>query len=404
MILLQEKEVGHEKKDLTPDLVWLLAAGCGVTVANLYYSQPLLAQMSKSWHCSEAQMGSIAALTMCGYGSGLLLFVPLGDIFERRGLILSFLVAVVIVLSCLAAAPNLVLLGILTYLLGCLTIIPQLIIPLATGLSTREQRGAIVGNLMSGLLLGILVSRSLGGLIGDHFGWRAVYAAAAGINIILFAWLFLRLPKSYPTSKLRYIELLSSIWQIACSQQKVRTSAFFGAMTFAAFNAFWTTLSFLTSIPPFNLNPEQIGLFGLIGASGVLAAPVAGRMADTRGPMLGIGLSLAIMLSSWAILGIFGLNMIGLIAGIVVLDLAAHSSQVSNMARIYSLKPEMYSRVNTIYMVSYFIGGSLGAWAGTQAWTRMGWTGVCLTGAAFAIIGLLLYAVVLGSQREQFRS
>ncbi len=382
-----------EKHTLTSELIWILAIGCGVTVANLYYSQPLLAQMAKAWHSNEANMGSMAALTMSGYGTGLLLFVPLGDIFDRRTLILSFLAAVIAVLCGLASAPNLTIFAICTFLVGCLTIIPQLIIPLATGLAKADQRGSIVGKLMSGLLLGILVSRTVGGFIGEQAGWRAVYWSAAAINAILLLVLFIRLPKCQTKSKIHYLELLRTLWQIASKERMVQSSAFFGAMTFAAFNAFWTTLSFFTSLPPYNLDAEKIGLFGLVGASGVLAAPIAGRLADSRGPLFGIGFSLILMIFSWGVLWYFGLNYFGLIAGIVFLDMAAHASQVSNMARIYVLPADLHSRVNTIYMTSYFVGGSLGAWVGAQAWARFGWAGVCCSGALFPLIGLLIFVI-----------
>jgi len=327
------------------------------------------------------------------------LFVPLGDIFDRRTLILFFLGAVIAVLCCLASAPNLTIFAICTFLVGCLTIIPQLIIPLATALAKIEQRGGIVGKLMSGLLLGILVSRTVGGFIGEQAGWRAVYWSAAAINAILLLALFFRLPKCQTKSKLHYFELLRTLWQIAVKERMVQSSAFFGAMTFAAFNAFWTTLSFFTTIPPYNLDAERIGLFGLVGASGVLAAPIAGRLADRRGPMFGIGFSLVLMLFSWGVLWLFGLNYFGLIAGIVFLDMAAHASQVSNMARIYALPAELHSRVNTIYMTAYFVGGSLGAWAGAQAWAKFGWAGVCSAGALFPLLGFLIF-VIVATQRN----
>lgn len=397
----QENIVTEQIGKLSPGLVWLLAIGCGTTVANLYYVQPLLAQMAGFWHTDQSTMGSIAALLMCGYGSGILLFVPLGDIFERRRLILLFLTLITIALVAIGFAPNLSVLALASFVLGAITIAPQLIIPFATGLSAPEQRGAVVGKLMAGLLTGILLSRTLGGFIGTHLGWRAVYWAAAAINFVLLIAMFARLPHSPPSSGLTYRQLISSVFEIARRERLLQTSAFFGAMTFGSFNAFWTTLSFFASGAPYAYSAETIGLFGIIGAVGVFAAPVAGRLADTRGPMFGIGISLCLVIISYIELFFWGTNLLGLILGIIVLDLAAHSSQVSNMARIYSLPPNMYSRVNTVYMVSYFVGGSLGAWLGALAWSRWGWLGACTTGSAFSLLGLLLFIIVLLGSRKR---
>lgn len=383
-------------------MIWLLAIACGMTVANLYYSQPLLAQMAAFWHTSESNMGSICALLMSGYGTGILLFVPLGDIFERRRLILLLLSLIIIALIVIGFAPDLSLLAVASFTLGAITITPQLIIPFATGLSAPEKRGAVVGKLMAGLLTGILLSRTLGGIIGTHFGWRAVYWFSAAMNFVLFLIMFARLPSSPPPSALNYGELLKSLGQIASRERIVQTSSFFGAMTFASFNVFWTTLSFYASGAPFHYSAEIIGLFGVIGAAGALAAPVAGGLADRHGPLFGIGLSLCLVIVSFIELFFCGGNLFGLIIGIVVLDLAAHSSQVSNMARIYSLPANMYSRVNTIYMTSYFAGASLGAWLGTLAWSRYGWIGACTAGGGFAVLGLLLFiCVTLGNRMQK---
>lgn len=399
----QENHRPSSEAVLSPGLIWLLAIACGTTVANLYYIQPLLAQMAAYWHTSESTMGSIAALLMCGYGSGILLFVPLGDIFERRRLILLFLVLITVALIVIGFAPNLTLLAVAAYLLGAITITPQLIIPFATGLAEPERRGAVVGKLMAGLLTGILLSRTLGGIVGAHFGWRAVFWCAAALNTVLLVAMSLSLPKSSLSAGLNYPKLLRSIFEIATTERIVQTSAFFGAMTFGSFNVFWTTLSFFASGNPYHYSTEIIGLFGVIGATGALAAPLAGRLADSRGPMFGIGLSLCLVILSYIELFCFGSNLFGLILGIVVLDLAVHSSQVSNMARIYSLSPSMYNRLNTIYMVSYFIGGSLGAWLGALAWSRWGWPGVCITGGAFSVIGLLMYVFVSLNQKAKTR-
>jgi predicted MFS family arabinose efflux permease len=295
-------------------------------------------------------------------------------------------------------------LAVASFALGAITITPQLIIPFATSLSEPEKRGAVVGKLMAGLLTGILLSRTLGGFVGTHFGWRAVYWFSAAMNLVLLAIMFVRLPACPPSSGLSYRELLKSLWQIASKERIVQTSSFFGAMTFASFNVFWTTLSFYASAAPYNYSAEIIGLFGVIGATGALAAPFAGRLADMHGPMFGIGISLCLVVLSFVELFFCASNLLGLIIGIIILDLAAHSSQVSNMARIYSLPASMSSRVNTIYMTSYFIGASLGALLGTLAWSRYGWLGACTAGGAFAALGLLLFIPVVLDNRYHAQS
>ena len=385
-------------KKLSPNMVRMLSIGCAVTVANLWYAQPLLAKMASEWHVSQATMGTIAGCPLAGYAVGMLLFVPLGDIVERRRLILFFLTAVVVALMALIWVPTATLFGIAAFLLGVATIVPQLIMPYAVGLSEPKSRGAVVGVLMTGLLIGILLSRTVGGIIAEHFGWRAVYWSAFFANIVLLIWFSIRLPECRPTLKLSYLDLIRSIFQLATHEPVLITSAFFGAMTFACFNILWTVLSFFLAGAPYNYNPQTIGLFGLMGLAGAGAAGFVGALADRRGPMFSIGISLTGMALSFVILGICSQQLLGICAGVLLLDLFVQSSQVSNLARVYSLHSEKHSRLNTVYMVFYFIGGTSGAWLGTNAWANFGWTGSCWAGIACALTGVALFLAVAGKR------
>lgn len=397
--LVTEKPIASESQ-LPSDVVGMLSIGCGVTVANLWYAQPLLAQMAMEWHVSQATMGTVACCPLAGYATGMLLFVPLGDIVERRRLMLLFLGGAVITLFGLALAPSVPLLALFAFVLGVATIVPQLIIPYAVGLTGVARRGVTVGKLMTGLLTGILLSRTVGGLIAEHLGWRAVYWFALAANLVLMIWFAMRLPESRPATQLSYGQLVRSILHLVTHERVLITSSFFGAMTFACFNIFWTTLSFFLAGPPYNYTPQTIGSFGLMGVAGALAAPYVGKLADSRGPMFAIGISLFGMLMSYVILGTFSLSIIGTIIGVFLLDLFVQSSQVSNMARVYSLPADKHSRLATIYMVSYFLGGTGGAWLGTQAWSANGWMGVCGAGSACAVAGIILFLFVSLSKKD----
>lgn len=383
-----------EKSALPPDTVRMLAIGCAITVANVWYAQPLLASMATEWHVSQATMGNIAGCPLAGYATGMFLFVPLGDIVERRRLILVFLTAIAAALFVIVSAANITVFGAAAFVLGVATIVPQLIIPYAVGLTEPKSRGAVVGKLMTGLLTGILLSRTIGGIIAEHFGWRAVYWCALAANSLLLVWFYLRLKECRPTINLSYFQLVKSMFHLATHEPVLMSSAFFGMMTFACFNILWTVLSFFLAGAPYFYSPQIVGSFGLMGMAGALAAGYVGKIADYRGPMFPIGVSLIGMAFSFVILGISGTNLIGLSIGILLLDLFVQASQVSNMTRVYSLPAENHSRLNTVYMVSYFIGGTGGALLGTSAWTKFGWTGTCASGVACALAGTALFLVL----------
>ncbi|HEY9720218.1 MAG TPA: MFS transporter [Trichormus sp.] len=389
------------ERSLPPGLVRMLAVGCAISVANLWYAQPLLAKMAVEWHVSQTTMGTIAGCPLAGYATGMLFFVPLGDIVERRRLILVFIGAIVATLFGMIFAPNITMLGVCAFLLGVASIVPQLIIPYAAGLTEPKNRGSTVGTLQSGILIGLLLSRTVGGVIAEHFGWRAVYWTAIAANSFLLIWFSRSLRECRPSTNLSYIQLIRSMLRLATHEPVLITSAFFGAITFACFNILWTVLSFLLAGAPFNCDPQAIGSFGLMGLAGALTAGYVGKLADTRGPMFSIGIALAGMALSFVELSAFSGSLIGIAIGVLFLDLFVQSSQVSNMARIYSLSAENHSRLATVYMVSYFIGGTFGAWLGTTTWSHCGWSGCCAGGIACAVIGFAAFLAVAATKSRR---
>ncbi len=377
------------------ETVLLLAVACGLSVANLYYNQPLLRAMGRDFGVSGGEMGFVSALGQVGYALGLLFIVPLGDIRERRGLIVASLSAVTVALAAVAVAPGVVWLAAASLAVGVTTITPQLIVPLAAGLAAPGERGRVVGVVMSGLLIGILLARTVSGFVGAYLGWRAMFWIAAALMVALAVLLRLALPWSRPVARLSYAGVLRSLPGLL-REPVLRQACLFGATGFGAFSAFWTTLTFFLASPDYGLGSDAAGLFGLAGVVGALAAPVAGRLADKRSPRLTIGIALFIMLLSFGVLGWFGTALCGLSAGVILLDLGAQSNHISNQARIYSLPAAGHNRLNTVYMVSSFVGGSAGSALATYGWGRWGWPGVCAVGAALLLVGLAGFAATAG--------
>ena len=373
--------------------VLVLAAGCGLSVANLYYNQPLLAAMARDVAVSPGRISLIATLTQVGYALGLFLFVPLGDLLERRTFIVAMLGAVTVALLAVAASPGFVGLAFASLALGTATIVPQLIVPFAAGMADPKERGRVVGTVMSGLLIGILGARTVSGVVGAELGWRAMYALAALPMLALAATFRALLPRSAPKPPgLSYPALLRSMVGLFRDQPILRQSILYGALAFGAFSAFWTTLSFFMAGPPYHYRSDRVGLLGLVGIAGALAAPIIGRLADKGHPRRAIGLGLACMLLSFAIFHAAGGRLWGLIAGIVILDIGFQATHVTNMARIYALPAHAHGRLNTVYMVVFFCGGAAGSYASSVAWTRLGWGGVCLVGASFLLAALGAFA------------
>lgn len=367
-------------------LLLLLATIAGVAVANIYYNQPLLDNFRESFPRSASWVGAVPAVTQLGYAAGMLLLAPLGDRFDRRLLILLQIAGMCGALVVATSAPSLTVLIAASLAIGVLATIAQQAVPFAAELAPPSERGHAVGTVMSGLLLGILLARTASGLVAQYFGWRAVFAASVVALLALAVVIWIRLPKSKPTSTLPYGKLLVSMWHLVVEHPGLREASLTGAFMFAAFSIFWSVLALLLAGAPFHLGPQAAGLFGIVGAAGALAAPLAGKFSDRRGPRSIISLSIALVAVSFVIFGVSGASIAGLIVGVIVLDVGVQAAQISNQSRIYALSPHARSRVNTVYMVAYFIGGAAGSAVGAIVWPMFGWVGVSVAGLVFAAL------------------
>ncbi len=374
---------------LTGPMIFAMAAACAVAVSNIYYNQPMLGVIERAFPASPAT-GLIPTATQLGYALGLFLLVPLGDVLDRRLVIAVQFGVLAVSLAAAALAPTAGLLVAASLLVGCAATVAQQIIPFAATLATPERRGSVIGTVMGGLLCGILLSRTLAGFVAASFGWRAMFWIAVPLAVIAAGVMAMILPPNTPRSGLRYGQALRSLGGLWMGQPVLRRSTAMQAALFGSFSAFWTILALHLEKPPFHEGSDVAGLFGIIGAAGVVAAPIAGRLADRRGPGMVIALGAALTLLSWVAFG-FWASIPGLVVGVTLLDFGVQSSLVSNQHVIYALDPAARSRLNTLFMTGMFLGGSFGSAGATLAWRIGGWTAVSAFGAA---LGLVAFAQV----------
>lgn len=371
----------------------VMALCTGLIVANIYYSQPLLVLISREFNVSESNAGQVTFFTQVGYALGLLFCVPLGDKLERRGQILVMTGLAVSALVAAALSVNIGMLKVMGFIIGFTSIVPQLILPLSAALTEPSKRGKVIGVIMSGLLIGILLSRTVSGFVGEHLGWRAMFWIAGGLSFLMMIIMLLTFPKSKPAFTGSYGALMRSLLTLVKEQPLLREASAINACGFAVFGLFWTTSVFLLSNPPYNFGSDIIGLMGLAAAAGALGAPLVGRIADKKNPRIAIGYGIAFILAGYIIFWIFRNSLIGIIAGIVLLDLGLQGVHVSNQTRIYALLPEARNRMNTVFMTVSFIGTSLGSGIGLWVWDIGKWAGVCLAGLGITLIAVLIYGV-----------
>ena len=379
---------------LTPRRVTLLAAAAAISVANLYYAQPLLESMGRAVGAPASAMGVVATLSQVGYGLGMLFIVPLGDRLERKRLIVALCALVSLFLLAMGLATSLSGMLLASLLIGISTCAPQVLVPYAATLATPETRGRIVGTVMSGLLIGILLSRTLAGFFGQHFGYRAVYLGAAVLMLLLSLALWFSLEEQRPDTTLSYFQLLQSLWTLLKTEPLIRRHAALGALTFACFSAFWTTLSYHLATPPLHYGGDIAGLYGLVGVAGAMVAPLAGRLADRGGALRTNLVSILVCGISFAVFALWGFSLWGLALGVLLMDIGAQGNHITNQARIYSLDAKLRSRLNALYMTGYFIGGALGSLFSSAAFVRAGWLGVSILGMLFSLAALLVFFFV----------
>ncbi len=376
---------------LSPALILLMSVATGLAVASNYYAQPLLDTIARAFNLSASSAGFIVTAAQLGYAAGLLFLVPLGDMFERRMLIVSMTLLAAGGMLITASSQSLTMMIIGTALTGLFSVVAQILVPLAATLASPEKRGKVVGTIMSGLLLGILLARTVAGLLASLGGWRTVYWVASVLMVIMALALWRGLPKVKQENHLNYPQLLASVFSLFTRDKLLRTRAVLGCLTFANFSILWTSMAFLLAAPPFNYSEGVIGLFGLAGAAGALGARPAGGLADKGKSHMTTSAGLVLLLLSWAAIWYGHVSVLALIVGILVLDLTVQGVHITNQTVIYRVKPDARNRLTAGYMTSYFIGGAAGSLISASAWQHAGWTGVCAIGAIVAAINLLVW-------------
>ncbi|MHA0935831.1 MFS transporter [Enterobacter kobei] len=376
---------------LSPALILLMSVATGLAVASNYYAQPLLDTIARAFNLSASSAGFIVTAAQLGYAAGLLFLVPLGDMFERRMLIVSMTLLAAGGMLITASSQSLTMMIVGTALTGLFSVVAQILVPLAATLASPDKRGKVVGTIMSGLLLGILLARTVAGLLASLGGWRTVYWVASVLMVVMALALWRGLPKVKQENHLNYPQLLASVFSLFTQDKLLRTRALLGCLTFANFSILWTSMAFLLAAPPFNYSEGVIGLFGLAGAAGALGARPAGGLADKGKSHLTTTAGLVLLLLSWAAIWYGHVSVLALIVGILVLDLTVQGVHITNQTVIYRVKPEARNRLTAGYMTSYFIGGAAGSLISASAWQYAGWSGVCGIGAIVAALNLLVW-------------
>jgi predicted MFS family arabinose efflux permease len=376
---------------LSPALIIVMAIATGLSVASNYYAQPLLETIAQSYRLSVNQAGFIVTAAQLGYACGLMFIVPLGDKFERRSMIvvMTLLSAAGLLVTASSGSLWMMILG--TAMTGLFSVVAQILVPLAATLADPAKRGKVVGMIMSGLLLGILLARTVSGALATLGGWRTVYWFASALMIIMALILWLALPRYKQYSDLNYPQLLISIFRIYITTPMLRTRALIGCVSFASFSNLWTSMAFLLAAGPFHFSEAKIGLFGLVGAAGALVASRAGQLADRGKAKITTRYGLLLLLVSWAFIWYGQYQVSSLIIGIILLDMAVQGVHITNQSVIYRRMPQARNRLTSGYMTSYFIGGALGSLISASAFATAGWTGVCVAGGILGLLNLLVW-------------
>lgn len=383
---------------LSPSLTLLFSVTCALAVANVYFAQPLLASMAESLGVASGLIGGVVTATQVGYALGLLFIVPLGDRVNRKRLILTQVLLSAVALAAIGAAQQwLALLGAMI-VMGLLAVVVQVLVAYAAVLATPSQRGQAVGTVTSGIVLGILLARFTSGLIADIAGWRAVYFVSSGLMLTIAAVLWKVVPVTAPPRHQdSYLALISSLFKLFMTERTLRTRGLLALLIFAAFSVLWTSMVLPLSAPPLSLSHTAIGLFGLAGVAGALAASRAGRWADQGLGQRVTGISLGLLTLSWLPITFAETSLIALVCGVVLLDFAVQAVHVTNQSLIFAARPDAQSRMVGAYMCFYSVGSALGAVAATQVYALWGWMAVSLLGALISAAALLLWILTFNS-------
>jgi predicted MFS family arabinose efflux permease len=369
-------------------------------VANLYYAQPLLSSLSQVFHLDTATAGLLITVTQIGFVVGMLFLVPLGDRLEKRRLVTVLLAVATVALAVAGFATNFPMLFAASLVSGATSVVAQILVPYAASLAPDHARGRIVGRVMSGLLAGILLSRTVSSLVSDVAGWRYVYFGSAVLMALLALALRVALPQQAPTTSLAYGQVLRSTFRLVRTHPALLRRGLYQAAMYAAFSAFWTTVSFVLTGPRFHYSPIGVGVFALVGAAGAAVAPLAGRWADRELARPVTGIAFVVAALAFAVAG-FGQRQIILIAlaGILI-DVAVQTTLILGQHTIYRLDAGARSRLNSAFMAVFFAGGALGSQLGSLAYHAAGWTGVSVLGAALPLIALAYWVTERRSGRK----
>jgi predicted MFS family arabinose efflux permease len=385
----------------SPRQVFLMALCCALAVSPIYYHQPLLPQIAAAFAQPSARGSVIATLTQLGYAIGLLLFVPLADGIQPRNLASRAIIVNAVALLGCAAAPTFSVLAVCSFLVGMTAISAQIIIPAVSGAAAPETRGRIVGSLLGGLSSGVLLARTLSGFVGALLGWRSIFLIAAIIDLALLV-VIRGLPVATGLVTIRYSELMRSLGRLVREEGLLRISATMGFLVFAAFSALWATLAALLVRPPYHFGPATIGAFGLVGIVGLSVSAQLGAVVDRIGARKIASVGALTVIVAFAFVAAGGRSLVWLIVGMVLLDLGNRATFIANQARIYALRPEARSRLNTVYMVSYFLGGAFGAAIGGVGALHAGWVGLALVGVLLALAAVAVNSLAYRRRSSAF--
>jgi predicted MFS family arabinose efflux permease len=369
-----------------------MSVATGVVVANNYWAQPLEDTLARAMQVPTGAVGVVLTLVQASYAIGLATLVPLGDLVERRRLLTVLLTVCVTGLVALTVAPSLAVLEVGAVLVGTTSVVAQIIVPFSAHLAPAQEKGRVVSTVMSGLLVGVLVSRTVAGLLAEVAGWRTVFALGAVATALIGVLLYRSLPRVAPSTNVTYPQLLASVVTLVREEPVLRMRMVFGALSFASFSSFWATVGFLLAQPPYSWNNAAIGAFALIGVAGAVMARVAGKLADAGHAWLATGASLLMIAVSFAALQVGGHNIVALALGVAVLDLGCQGAHISNQSVIYRLRENAHSRITTAYMTTYFLAGAVGSGLSSVViYPHFGWTGVCVLGSAFPVLGIVVW-------------
>ena len=373
-------------------LTWVLAVACGLAVANIYYAQPLLGALARSFGVGEGSAALVVTLTQIGYAAGLLFLVPLGDLLENKALATRVLVGTAIALAVAAAAPSLGVFLVAALAVGTTSVVVQVLVPVAAHFAPPGRQGAVVGRVMSGLLLGILLARTVSSLVAAAFGWRTVYAVSAGLMVVLTVVLRRMLPQRRPAATVRYGGLLRSMGQLLRTEPVLRRRAVYQSAMFAVFSAFWTSITYELQ-QHHHLSQTGVGLFALVGAGGAAAAPVAGWLGDHGHNRVATGAAITLGSAMMALAAAGASSLVVLAVAGVLLDLAVQSTHVLGQRAIYAARPDARARMNGVYMTSIFVAGAIGSAVSGALYSSTGWTGVAVFAVVLPLLALAVWTV-----------